>query len=426
MQYAAYKRAQRYLEALPQQVFAPYHVNPVLSLERTRRLLAAVGHPERGLRYVHVTGTSGKGSVTMMVHDMLAAAGKRVGAYFSPHVTTTTERMLINGRLVSVADFLWAFAKVRPIIQRWKAHDRRYITSHFESLFAMSLLVFQKHRVAWVVLEVGCGGEFDATNVIPPPTVAVVTNIGLDHQELLGRTRTAIAKTKAGIFKRGSLAVSGERDPNIQRILQRVAARHGVPLTFIPPPRTPLPVRMLGQHQQHNAAMAKAVAKHLKLSPAAITKGLKSARLPARFERVATHAILDGAHNPDKLRALAQTVRVLDYQRVHVLFGVGEKKAVAANLRALLPLATHWTLTQASLAHPKPLAARRLARALRKLQPRARFTVYPHANTALTAALRVQRPGELLLITGSFYLAGELREHWFPKRSILEKRTPFP
>lgn len=426
MQYADYKRAQKYLEALPRQVFAPRHENPELSLERTRRLLAAVGHPEQKLKYVHVTGTSGKGSVTMLVHEILHTAGKHVGSYFSPHVTTTTERIVLNGRLVSVDDFLWAFGKVQPTIEQWKKQDRRYIPSHFEALFAMSLVLFRKHHVQWAVIEVGCGGEFDPTNIIPPPRVAVITNVGLDHQELLGRTKAKIAQTKAKIFKAGSIAISGELDPKIQGIIRSEARRVSIPLTFVQPPTQHVKLTMLGQHQQHDAAIARVVTQHLKIPDATIAKGLRKTMLPARIERIAPNVILDGAHNPDKLRALAKTIRMLHYKRVHILFGVGQNKNVTANLRALLPIGTRWTLTQASLPFPKPLAARRIAKALHALKPKVRVRTQPNAQRALPWALHTLQSNELLLITGSFYLAGELRKHWFSERAILEQQTPFP
>lgn len=417
MQYAAYKRAQKYLEALPQQVFAPRHQQPELSLERTRRLLAHVGNPEKTFQYVHVTGTSGKGTVSTMVYEVLRAAGRRVGLFTSPHVTTTLERIALNGKLASVTDFLWAFNKVQPYVDHCLTQERKYVPSHFETLLVMAMLIFQRRGVCWVVLEVGCGGEFDPTNIISAPKAAAITNIGLDHQHLLGRTKAKIAWTKAGIFKRGSAGFSTELDKKIQNILERRAKIARMPLTF-------LPVANM-THSARNAALARAIGKHLGIPASTITRGLHKTRMAARIEPIAPHVIVDGSHNPDKLRALVAAVRMLDYKRVHVLFGIGGKKDVAKSLRPLLTLVGTWTLTKANVAYPVPMPPKRIATALRSIQPNASITIQPNAVRALTTALRTQRPGELILITGSFYLAGELRQHWVSEKYILTHRTPF-
>ncbi len=417
MQYAAYKHAQEYLEALPQQVFAPRHVQPELSLERTRRLLAHVGNPEKNFQYVHVTGTSGKGTVSTMVYEMLRSAGKRVGLFTSPHVTTTLERIALNGMLTSVADFLWAFQKVKPYVDQCLTQERKYVPSHFEVLLGMALLIFQRRGVRWVVLEVGCGGEFDPTNVIATPNIAVVTNIGLDHQHLLGRTKANIAWTKAGIFKRGSRGFSAEADPRIRAVLRRRARTASMPLTF---------TRAGTSHQTANQNLATAVGRALHLPVRAVRAGIGNARLAARIERIAPHSILDGSHNYDKLSALTRAVRVLDYKRVHVLFGIGKKKDVAKCLRPLARLATHWTLTKANVPYPVPMPPQHIAHVLRSMQPNARIATQPYAERALADAIRTQRAGELLLITGSFYLAGQLRQYWVSERTILTHRTLFP
>lgn len=419
MQYAAYKSAQKYLEALPQQVFAPRHEQPQLSLERTRRLLAHVGNPERKFQYIHVTGTSGKGTISTMVYEMLRAVGKHVGLFTSPHVTTTLERIALNGKLASVEDFLWAYKRVRPYVDQCLQHERRFVPSHFEVLLAMALLIFQRRKVRWVVLEVGCGGEFDPTNIIAAPRIAAITNIGLDHQHLLGRTKAKIAWTKAGIFKRDSLGFSAETNPKIRAVLSRRARAARMPLTFIRTSPHAL-------HQEANQKLAIAIGTALRLPVRAIVLGVRNARLAARIEHIAPRIILDGSHNPDKISALVATIRVLDYKLVHVLFGIGAKKEVAKSLRPLTRLADRWTLTKSNVAYPVPMPPLRIARALRAISPRAHIAIQPNADRALQHALQTQRKDELLLITGSFYLAGQLRQHWVPERFILTHRTLFP
>jgi dihydrofolate synthase / folylpolyglutamate synthase len=424
-QYQLYKQAQIYLEKLPKLTLMRRGENPALGLERTKILLHALGNPERGFQYIHITGTSGKGSVTLMLHEILLAAGKRVGSYFSPHVTTTTERIYINGRLVSVPDFLWAFNKVRSIVDQT---DKVNHPSHFEALFAMSLLIFHKHRVQWVVLEVGAGGQFDPTNAIPAPKVAIVTNIGLDHQQLLGRTRSQIARTKAGIFKPGSKVFTAESDPKIRKILKCVAHKSSCPLTYVPTPKNTIKLKLAGFHQQHNAALAYAVSQYLHIPKHSIEKGLFRVCLPGRFEIITRwpDIILDGAHNRDKVSALMSVLRTAKYHRIHAVVGACEHKDARALLRPLLPYVDEWFCTRVKQVLPKPLNPKKLAATIRQLRPSARVHVARPASTALQQARLSLGPKDAIVVTGSFYLVGELRQQWYSEKSILSQQTSFP
>lgn len=424
-QYQLYKQAQIYLEKLPKLTLVRRGENPALGLERTKILLRALGNPERGFKYIHITGTSGKGSVTMMLHEILLASAKSVGSYFSPHVTTTTERIYINSRLVSVQDFLWAFQKVRRIIDKT---EHRYHPSHFEALFVMSLLVFHKHRVQWVVLEVGAGGEFDPTNAIPAPVVAVVTNVGLDHQQLLGRTRSQIARTKAGIFKRGSKVFTTENDPKIRQILKKVARKSGCPLTYVHTPINTFKLKLAGAHQQHNAAIAYAVSQYLHIPKHSIEKGLFRVRLPGRFEIIKHQQdiILDGAHNRDKVSALVSILRMKKYHRIHAVVGASEHKDVRALLRPLLPYVDEWFCTRVKQVLPKPLNPKKLAATIHQLRPSARVHMVRPAIAALQQACRGLNLNDAIVVTGSFYLVGELRQQWYSEKSILSQQTSFP
>lgn len=443
MEYSAYKKTQKYLEALPAQVFATRRENPQLSLDRTKKMLAYFGNPEKNFKFIHITGTSGKGSITMYLHNILRFAGKKVGSYFSPHVITTTERIMLNGKLTSVKDFLWAFKKIKPYLDNAKKFDKKFLPSHFESLFAMSLLIFQKHKLEWAVIEVGCGGEFDPTNVIPPPKIAIIANVGLDHQLLLGRTKIQIAKTKAGILKTGSVFFTGENDPKIRKIMMNKAMALKIPVYFIPkikagfnltntvmswqlPDFGKVHQSMFGQHQQHNAAIAIAVARFLRIPKPAIQKGILLTRMPARIEFIQKKPkiIIDGAHNPDKIRAVVASLKALGYNQVTAIVGIGERKNAKAILKILKPIAKNWILTQASLPYPKPMPAKTIAQNLKKLQPSVKPAVIYDCQKALARALKFNSVYPIL-ITGSLYLAGELRQKWYPEKFILNKQTNF-
>ncbi|PIS40533.1 MAG: hypothetical protein COT26_02880 [Candidatus Kerfeldbacteria bacterium CG08_land_8_20_14_0_20_43_14] len=443
MEYPAYKKAQKYLEALPAQVFATRREDPQLSLDRTRKMLKHFGSPEKNSKFIHITGTSGKGSLTMYLHNILHRAGKKVGSYFSPHVITTTERIMLNGKLTSVKDFLWAFKKIKPYLDHAKKFDKKFLPSHFESLFVMSLLIFQKHKLEWAVIEVGCGGEFDPTNVIPPPKIAIIANVGLDHQLLLGRTKIQIAKTKTGILKTGNVFFTGEANPKIRGILMDKARTSKIPAYFIPKIKTGFNLTntvmswqlpgfgkvqqsMFGQHQQHNATIAIAAARFLHLPKAAIKKGILLTRMPARIEFIQKKPkiIIDGAHNPDKIRAVVASLKALGYNQVTAVIGIGERKNAKAILKILKPIVKNWILTQTSLPYPKPMPVKIIAQNLKKLQPSAKPMIVSDCKKALARALK-HNSNYPILITGSLYLAGELRQKWYPEKLILNKQSNF-
>ncbi|MFA6588183.1 MAG: Mur ligase family protein [Patescibacteria group bacterium] len=443
MNLAAYQNAKKYLEALPSQVFATRKENPQLSLERTRKLLMAFGNPEKNFKFIHITGTSGKGSVTMYLHNILHTAGIKVGSYLSPHVITTTERIVVNGKLAAVPDFLWAFNKIKPYLDKTKKSDKKFVPSHFESLFAMSLLIFKKRQIEWAVIEVGCGGEFDPTNVMPSPKIAIITNIGLDHQQLLGKTKIKIAKTKAKILKQGSMLLTGETDYKIRNLLINQAKLVRIPYYYMPRPKSKviyqdalmlwrhsslgmIKQQMFGEHQQVNANLTIEAAKMLRIPSRAIVKGLASTKLPARIEIIQKEptTIIDGAHNPDKIQALVATLKSLDYTKVKAIIGIGEKKNAQAILKILKTTVNHWIITQASQSYPKPMPANLLVRILKQISPNSKISLIPNCQKALDFAIDSKNKLPIL-ITGSLYLAGELRQRWYSEKMTLIKQSNF-
>lgn len=418
--------------------------HPSFYLERMRLLLYTLGSPERGLEYIHIGGTAGKGSVTLLLHNMWLFSGKKVSAFISPHITTPIERILINGRPISVNDFMWAWKKIKPAIQHVKkTHGEIYAPSYFEAHFAMSLLLFHKKHIKHAILEVGCGGEFDATNTIPAPLATVITNIYLDHTQLLGRTRRAIAETKAGIIKTGTHVFTGESDPHIRTIIQRRAKRKKAKYTYIKIPKNTyriskdmmlwrhahlgkLSTHLMGAHQLHNIELAVAVAKFLHLPSSAIKKGIAQTRIPARSEFMQKHPaiFIDGAHNPAKMRALVELLRKMPYTRIHGVVGIGGNKPAAQMLRILLPKLSDCIFTRASLNLPKPASARKLLHTAKTLSSKPVFAI-SNPRTAIKRALKKSAKDDLILVTGSLYLSGEVRAQWISESSVCRTRNLF-
>ncbi len=374
-------------------------------LGRMRRLVALLGHPERSFRSLHIAGTKGKGSTALMTEAILREAGFRTGLYTSPHLTDMLERIRVDGRNVSPREFTWAMRRMEP-------HLRRLRPTYFEIMTAAAFLVFERRRVDWAVVEVGLGGRLDATNVISPAACAITT-IGFDHMEKLGRTLAAIASEKAGILKPGVPVVVSPQPPAALRVIRRrtepirprfkVESSRGLMLRFTSEGRR-FALPALGAHQAANAATAIALveAAGIPVGTAAARRALRRVRLPGRVEIVARRPwiVVDAAHNPVAARALAEAVRGVRRRRTILVFGAPADKDCRGMLRTLLPGADLAVFTRAR--HPRAAAPEDLARGTR-----GPAVIAGGVGRALALARKLARPADMVLVTGSFYVAGE-------------------
>ena len=296
-------------------------------LSRVRELLHRIGDPQDTLQFVHIAGTNGKGSTAAMLAAVLQAAGYTTGLFTSPFLEQFAERMQVNGQPIPDAELAAACETLQPCIA---AMDDQ--PTEFELVTAAAMLWFQRRGCDIVVLEVGLGGRLDATNVIGAPACAVITNIGLDHTEILGDTLAQIAREKAGILKPGTRAVSYPQVPEVRAVLRGTCARLGIPLTeadadAIEPLRDSVDgqtfsyrgavydLPLLGRHQLRNAAVALETvaalrARGWRIPDAAVHAGLAQVRWPARFEvlRRAPWFVLDGGHNPQCAQTVADNL----------------------------------------------------------------------------------------------------------------------
>jgi dihydrofolate synthase/folylpolyglutamate synthase len=380
-----------------------------LGLERMERALEALGHPERGLRVLHVAGTNGKGSTCAMAAAALAAAGHRVGLYTSPHLVRFHERIALGGELIDDA----ALERLAGVIRRacpWHdAGGEGERLTYFEFATLLALLHFAREGAAVVVLEVGLGGRFDATNAVRPLACAIA-RIGLDHTEILGPTLDAIAREKAGILKAGvPVAVAPGQPPEALRALEEEAARRGAPLT-VAPRAWEGPIALPGPHQRGNAALAAAALRLLAgagfdVPEEAIAAGIATARWPGRLETVGG-VLLDGAHNPDGAAALAAALPALHPRRpVELVFGVLADKDHEGMLRALAPaVAGLHLVTPRSPRGRSPGTYLALARSL--VGP---VDVHGSPGEAIACARRRAGADGVVCVAGSLYLVGEAR-----------------
>jgi dihydrofolate synthase/folylpolyglutamate synthase len=396
-----------------------------LGLERIRIVLAAMGDPQAGLRFVHVAGTNGKGSTCAMIEAALRADGRRTGLFTSPHLAEPTERIRIDGQPVSAEQFAKAFDSVHAAVEKLLnegALDSH--TTYFETVTAMAFDIFAAEAVDIVVLEVGLGGRLDATNVVHPE-LCVITSIDFDHEAFLGKSLESIAGEKAGILKAGVPAVFSRQRPEAAAVLDRRAAELSIPVArtegwkisdmeinargsrfHLSGEReldiaSPLP----GEHQVENAATAAVALTRLSVADGSIGRGISQVEWPGRLERISEEPeiILDGAHNPAGARALAAYIeRFYGGRRVRLIYGAMRDKAVEEISGVLFPLADQVILT-----------APRQARAL---TPDAMREIARHPNLLTAAGIEealamVQdaAPQDAIFVTGSLFLVAEAR-----------------
>ena len=293
-------------------------------------MLARVGHPERGLNFIHIAGTNGKGSTAAALDSILRAAGFRPGLYTSPHLVDFRERFRIDGE---PADGKWVERELRPllaVIQKIPAARR---PTFFEAVTVLALKIFRAAGVDFVVWETGLGGRLDATNVVHPE-LCLLTALGRDHEEILGRGYRNLAREKAGILKRGVPVFSARWPAEARRVLAQRARLLRCPWKTVRPISTG-EFPLAGEHQRQNAALAAAAARYLAFPELIIRRGLARTRWPARFMTLRRKPllVLDGAHNEQGVEAALQTWRrVAGKGPERVILGCLKDKAIGAIL----------------------------------------------------------------------------------------------
>jgi len=398
-------------------------------LERVALALKSLGDPHRRFAAIHVAGTNGKGSVAAMLHAICSTAGYRVGLYTSPHLLSFTERIRVGPDAIAEEEVVALAHDIRSA-----ATVRGIDLTFFEFVTVMAFLHFARCGIDLAIVEVGLGGRLDATNVLDPE-VAVITSIGLDHQEFLGDTLACVAYEKAGIIKSGRSVVVGNLPAEARGVIEDIAAARSAPLyrlgydfrashgiTFrfsgFGHELTDLQSALRGSHQRDNAATAIAAVLQLphgfRVGVDAIRAGLQSVCWPGRLDVVATNplVILDGAHNLDGIKALAADLPAVVQERpVHLLFGVMRDKQWEPMVDAIAPLVSSVTVT--NVLPPRGEAAAALAAAFARHCP-VQLAAEPLA--ALGALLHSLPDGASVLVTGSLFLVGAVYPYFLQRR----------
>lgn len=405
-------------------------------LKRLQFLLNILGNPEKKIpHYIHIAGTSGKGSVATYLSSILKVSGKKVGLYISPHPSKLTERWQVNNQPMSESEFVKIVTQLKPALDTYLRKNPYDAISFFELTTAIALYYFAQKKVTWAVMEVGLGGRLDATTIIPHKDVAIITDIGLDHTEILGATKVLIAKEKAGIITSSSPVFTfGDQATNVLHVFEQKIKEKKAPLFFSQLSKAEKKqiiinqtgtdfvyqknhyhVQAPGLHQARNAVLVINVARHLKISETSIKQGLAKAVQPLRAE-IISHSpliILDGAHNPDKIKSTVNTILELRDKDacIHLIVGFSADKNIRQMIKLLAqlnPTTVACTKNTTNLFRAAASPAR-IARLINVIMPKTKTEIFLDPSDALAWSKQQTKTSDIVLVTGSIFLSGELR-----------------
>jgi len=436
-----YEESIRYLHSLGRELASPRQASATkFDLKGITALCEYLGQPQCAFESVHIAGTNGKGSTAAMLDSILRAAGLRTGLYTSPHLERINERIRIDGREISDKEFAAAFTRLHGAIEELLAAGR--LAAHptfFECMTALAFEFFAKSGVQFAVCEVGMGGRLDATNILVPEA-AVITQVDLDHENYLGHSIEEIAGEKAGIIKPGARVVSAAEHLIARVAIRRRAAEQSAFLVEIENAfrieditsrdgcfsftaistdsgaRIPVALPLPGRFQIRNALTAIAAARMLAdrgapIDDHAIARGIATTSWPGRLERIAERPeiYVDGTHNPAGAREIAVFWEAfLKGRNIFLIYGAMRDKAVDEVAGLLFPRASVVILTSPD--QPRAISAPVLAEmAAHHAQ---RVEVVADSGRALERALELASPEDVIFITGSLFLVGELRRYW--------------
>ncbi|MFQ5957356.1 MAG: bifunctional folylpolyglutamate synthase/dihydrofolate synthase [Candidatus Brocadiales bacterium] len=443
MRFDSYEQALGFLfQAIDYEKLTKYKYDvPGFNLDRVVRLLSQVGSPHQGLAAVHVAGTKGKGSTATMIARLLNEAGLKVGLFTSPHLVHLEERIKVDGEMIGKDEVRSLLGRLRPYIEKEREENPLLAPTFFEIITALALMYFRNREVDWAVLEVGMGGRLDATNVIRPQ-VSVITGIGFDHTDKLGKTLGQIAGEKAGIIKGGVPVVSSPQPLEALESIEEKCSAMGARLYLVGRDIEILSLKslaldglvcdirtwnrvyndlrlpLLGEHQAENLASAIGAVEvlaecgGLSWDEAVAKEALKALQCPARVEVISRRplVVLDAAHNVSSMHALVDTLRkAMRFDRLILVLGVSVDKDLEGIFGEVVPMVHKVVLTAADMPRSAPpgLLAEKIGTYLGE---GAEALVVDDPCEALEQAKRLAGPEDCICITGSFYLAGKIKE----------------
>ncbi len=404
-----------------------------LNLKRTRYLLSLLGNPQKALKFIHIAGTKGKGSVSVMIASILKVAGFKTGLYTSPHLISPRERIRVGGKLISKEEFVYFLSLIKLKIEKFMKSPNQSPT-FFEIYTGLALLFFAYQKVDFAVLEVGLGGRLDATNVVSP-LIGAITQISYDHTKILGESLSLIAREKAGIIKKGMKVVTSPQEREALSVIRKTCEEKKVPLyevgreiqfqlinyslkgqSFqlkgIKGEYPSLFIPLLGEHQLINAATAIGVIELLEddaifISSKAISQGLREIRWPGRIQILSRNPflIVDSAHNAASAQALVNTLKkFFPGAGIILILGMLKNKDIEGVGKALCPLAKEIILTKINSF--RSLSPQDLYIKIKSFYSK-KLIIKENIKKAINYSRARAHDKDVICITGSVYLAGE-------------------
>lgn len=409
-----------------------FGINP--GLIRIEHILAQVGNPHLELKVIHIGGTNGKGSTAAFTASILREAGYKTGLYTSPYLESFANRMAVDGEDVAEDILLSLAERIKSVVDNVTENTDLGAPTEFEVVTAMALLYFAETNVDYLVLEVGLGGRLDATNVIPSPLVSIITNVSLEHVDILGDTVAKIAREKAGIIKKKVPVVTASDNPKVLSLLQEVAKQHNASLYTVGKEMSysiikedlkgqffdysgkglnlkDLFIPLLGSHQATNATTALAALElaEIDISSINIRRGLQKTFWPGRLEIVNENplVVIDAAHNLEGIKFLSKTLKeTFPPGEKIIILGILGDKAVREVLIEILSVASRLIITKAL--HPTRAASpTEVAVEARKISNKP-VEIVEDLKQAILTGYNWANEGTLC-ITGSFYTISEAR-----------------
>lgn len=388
-----------------------------LGLTRAKYFLNLLGQPQEKIKVIHVAGTSGKGSTCYLINSLLMSHGFKVGLHQSPHLTDVRERYQINSQIISKDEFVNYLNRILPIIKMVGKTFHGQLT-YFEILIGMAFLIFSEKKVDYVIMETGLGGRYDGTNVVVrKDKLSVLTKIGLDHTNILGKTIEKIALQKAMIINKNSLAISIHQDPKAELVIKKVAKEKQVKILFVDKDNYKL--NLVGDYQMENASLALASVNYLGqrdkfiVDKKNVKKVFETADFPGRFDIKKINnkiVIFDGAHNPQKMEAFTGSL-IKKYPNEQFNFLVAFKKG--KDYQYMLPIIIPWArkivLTSFYTEDQDMINASEEVKVISEYLEKIKFNKFK-INLSLGKAWKnilTEKEG-VTVVVGSLYLVGEI------------------
>ncbi len=405
-------------------------------LDRILTLLDRMGNPQDKLKYIHIAGTNGKGSVCAMLSSVLVSAGYKTGLFISPYITDFRERIQINNAMISRDELISAVENTYPLVEQLQKEG--IVITEFEYVNALQFYIHSKAECDVVVLETGLGGLLDCTNVIKAPLCSVITTIGLDHTAVLGDTIEEIAMQKCGILKSNSFAVTSNQESSVMEVIESTTKKLNIPLSksedikisvkreeinrsIFEYKDIELSLNLAGTFQLENAKTALATIEVLRennildITDNNIKDGFANAKNPARLELLSENPIvlLDGAHNPNGIEALKKSLnKFLSDKEIICVTGMLADKDIDSALMLLEGVFSE--VMTVPVNNPRAISSKELAQKFSHYFDK--VTAFDNAETAFdTAYSKAQKENKAIIVCGSLYLAGEIRPYIISK-----------